>query len=721
MAIGYTPVQLIALSALLQDRGLQLPAALESKITSLRNTDSLTGKLSAIATHPRTSTSYSSVIDSLREKIPGFSLTAPAAQDQLPVSFRATDVIGTLKSRGDAILANGLKGFLDHVTVSRAAIVTTYDILGSIDQYQSATFDSILPGARNYTDLVTNGFTASFGSGATDSPAFSSSATITAAQRQTQTRELVQSLQRIKNLYDFSDLENLGQPFRLIQHLYRVGAYWNTNLHRLMTAYRYEVDTITSTDNIGLTQLMSKLTVADCNTILKVTETVLPTGVILASGADLLDIRKLLPARVVSQIPGGNLAGLGQKMAFLGITGANFDEVLAVLDGLSLVDIPYLDQMTMPLPTAEVSRIRNSLPSGAGLFQNPTIDDILGAVSGVRYDTWLDVLRINNTAVLTKDAGTQLLAAADLLLGKLTSGTVIAGDDAAFIAEVDAFAADASVAAELASTNEAIQEIVDQLTLEFDNTDKAGIQFASNIQAGSAPTLIDSFQANVFRSSRYQFTVQNGNDFESGDALVIHDGSAANLVMYAQTWTNVQLGTLSANLSSATGETVVNVYYTGAEDNEQHYYVRRDIQRVTIHSGADPGTLTGTTSEVNTIRQLGDIAQNADESAIADLIETMVANDIYGDAIEASLVETRNNLLMQRIGITARRADPKRRAEEILSRTGTQSSIIKLTEAQKRVIVLEAATRGVSAQAALSHATMYGINRAYYEDRGYQI
>jgi len=721
MATGYTPVQLIALSALLQDRGLQLPAVLASKIASVRATDNLTGKLSAIATHPRTATSYASVIDSLRDKIPGFSLTVPAAQGQLPVSFRATDVIGTMKSRGEAILANGLKGFLDHVTVSRGAITTTYDILGSIDQYQTATFDSILPGARNYTDLVTNGFTSSFGSGAVDSPSFSSSASPTAAQTRAQTRELVESLQRIKKLYDFSDLENLGQPFRLIQHLYRVGAYWNTNLHRLMTAYGYEVDTISATDNIGLTQLMRKLTIDDCNIILKVTETVLPTGTTLASGADLLDVRKLLPARVVSQIPGGNLAGLGQKMAFLGITGSNFDEILAVIDGLSLVDIPYLDQMTMPLPAVEISRIRDSLPAGAGLFQNPTIDDILGSVSGVRYNHWLDVLRTNNTAILRKDAGTQLLAAADLFLSKLTSGTVLPGDAVAFVSEIDAFVAAGTVAVEIQSTNDAIQEIVDQLTLEFANADKAGIQFASNIQAGSAPTLIDSFQANVFRSSRYQFTVQNGNDFETGDALVIHDGSSANLVMYAQTWTNVQLGTLSANLSSATGETLVNVYYTGAEDNEQHYYVRRDVQRVTTHSGADPGTLTGTTSEVNTIGQLRDIAQNLDGSSIADLIETMVADDIYGDAIEASLVETRNNLLMQRIGITTRRADPKRRAEEILSRAGTQSSVIKLTEAQKRVIVQEASTRGVSAQAALSHATMYGINRAYYEDRGYQI
>lgn len=721
MSIGYTPVQLIALSALLQDRGLRLPLALNSRLISIRSTDNLTGKLSAIAAHPRTATSHALVINALQEKIPGFSLTVPSTQDQLPVGFRATDVLGTLKSRGEAILANGLKGFLDHVAVCRAGISTTYDILGSIDQYQTATFDSILPGARNYTDLITNGFTSSFGSGSLDSPAFSSSVAPNAVQIKSQTKELVQSLQNIKNLYDFSDLENLGQPFRLVQHFYRVGAYWSTNLHRLMTAYGYNVETISAIDNIGLTQLMRKLTVVDCNTIIKITETVLPLGTVLANGTDLLDVRKLLPARVVSQIPEGNLAGLGRKMAFLGITGSNFNEILAVIDGLALVDIPYLDQLTSPLAPLEVTRIRNSLPSGSGMFMNPTIDDILGSVSGVRYTSSLDVLRTMNTAVMRKDAGTQIQAAADLFLNKLVSATVLAGDADAFVAEIETFAADASVASEIQSTNNAIQEIVNQLLLEFDNIDKAGINFASNIQAGSAPTLVDSFQANVFRSSRYQFTVQNGDDFESADALVIHNGSLANLVTYGQTWTNVQLGTLSANLSSSSGETLVNVYYTGAEDNEYHYYVRRDITRVTLHSGADPGTLTGTTSEVGTIRQLADIAKNLDGSSIVDLIETMVTDDIYGDAIEASLVETRNNLLMQRIGITGRRADPQRRAEEILSRTGTQNSVIKLTDDQKRTIVLEAANRGVSAQAALSHATIYGINRAYYEDRGYQI
>lgn len=725
MAVGFTSTQLIALSGLLQDRGLQQPAALRTRILKLLDTATLTGKLSYIANHPRIATSHPEVITAMRTYIPAQSLTAPIATTSVPVGFRLNDVVGTLQGRGDAILANGLKGFLDNLSVAKGAISSAYDVLGSIDHYSSMSFDDILPGSTRYLDLITGGFTAVFGHDAKGTPSYDQvdlrNTKKTAAQRIEQNKRLITSLNNIKNLHDFTDLEHLGQAAYFIKHLYNVGAYWNTNLHVLMTEYGYDVGSISSVNNLPLTQLLRRVGATDVATILKVTGATVPDSKLISSAADLLVAAKIIPADLALTVSNGDLAGLGQKLIYLGITSADFDEVLAVADGLSIVDIPYLDALTKPLPATDQTNLKNTLLQGNGVFLNPTVDDILGAVSGTKYNTVLDSLIFVSKYLLSTTGGTALSVAADTAITKLQATTFSSGDATTLIAAINTFAADTEPAQKVTESNTAIALLVAQLKMEFENTEKVNLQFSSNLRVNSTPTLIDSFAANTYRSAHYSITVQNGADYEASDVLVIHNGTTANLVTYGQTWTTDKLGETTANISTATGERIVNVYYTGAVDNEDHYYLRRRIDYIATHDGADPGTLTGSSSEINTILRLTDIAQTNDSAGVEALIKSMVADDIYGDAIEACLTEARNENLMQNVGITLQRPDPVKRALEKNAATGTSTALIKLTEAQKTTVIQEALTRGVSAEEALSHATMYGINRAYYEDRGWTI
>jgi hypothetical protein len=88
------------------------------------------------------------------------------------------------------------------------------------------------------------------------------------------------------------------------------------------------------------------------------------------------------------------------------------------------------------------------------------------------------------------------------------------------------------------------------------------VSLDANVSIASAgtPTTIDSFSTTAYRSAKYIVQVTNGTNFQTQEALVVHNGTTPQINSYGLVQTNGNLGILSASISGST----VSVQFTAA-------------------------------------------------------------------------------------------------------------------------------------------------------------
>jgi hypothetical protein len=74
----------------------------------------------------------------------------------------------------------------------------------------------------------------------------------------------------------------------------------------------------------------------------------------------------------------------------------------------------------------------------------------------------------------------------------------------------------------------------------------------SNIAVNTTTSIIDSFNPAIYRTAKYLVSATNttSNYYQSAEAMIIHNGSTANITTYNVVATNGQFFTLSANVYS---------------------------------------------------------------------------------------------------------------------------------------------------------------------------
>ena len=75
----------------------------------------------------------------------------------------------------------------------------------------------------------------------------------------------------------------------------------------------------------------------------------------------------------------------------------------------------------------------------------------------------------------------------------------------------------------------------------------------ANTAVNTTTALLDSFSPTLYRTAQYIISCQNytTNSFQTAEALVIHNGSTANISVYANANVGSALFTLSANVYSS--------------------------------------------------------------------------------------------------------------------------------------------------------------------------
>jgi hypothetical protein len=93
----------------------------------------------------------------------------------------------------------------------------------------------------------------------------------------------------------------------------------------------------------------------------------------------------------------------------------------------------------------------------------------------------------------------------------------------------------------------------------------AEVSLIAEVTAGTSGTAIDTFAKATYRTAKYLIQATSGTDYESVEALVIHDGTTASISAYNWIDTNGTLGDLSVSIS---GSNVVLTYTALANGTE---------------------------------------------------------------------------------------------------------------------------------------------------------
>lgn len=728
MSIGLTPIQLIVLSGLLQDKGLRLPLALTDRIDRLRDTSTLFGRLSYIARHPQNNANMTAVKTAMQDSLPGMAGVVPSSYTaNLAEGIRTYDVVGSIRARAENLLGNGLKGVLENLVICNGVLQNSFNVQASLYTYQNAKFSDLYLNANNYTDVVSHGLTSTFGSSAKGTPASlkatTNNRTVTAKEIRNSLTSLSSAIEKLGELYDWSELTTVGTAHGLIKNIYKIGAAYNTEINNLMITYGYNVDTISTSDNLGLTQLLQQITSKDITVILKTANATTPDVKLINTGADLLDAVKVLPVDVADMLPNKDLSQLGKKLISLGVTNGDITAILNSLTGITIPELPYLNQLTKPIPATDAEVLNRTLITGTGKFNNATLDDLLGALSGNSYFGFLDDI-IHANSYFTKQNAVLLMAAADDIVTTLAAdGTVSTEQKDTFQTAVDDFSTAlrdsrkntngdfVQVWPAYSAAENAVNGIITQLTREISNGELAGITINANVEVTTTSTVIDSFDIRNIRRAKYDISVQNNDKIDDFEVKVVHNGTVANIAVYNQVFvgTATALGTVNAGIDANT----CTITYTTVTDNQYHHYLRSSVDYTVIGDGSSPDTLVGTNAELSTIYQLDEIALDTKHTGIGTLLERMASDDIYGEAILASLETSRNTKKLETIGIVEHRADPLEKLTEVLAEQGHG-----LTDSQKRQILITSKADGTDPNVAIANASRHGFFSDYYSRKG---
>jgi hypothetical protein len=94
-----------------------------------------------------------------------------------------------------------------------------------------------------------------------------------------------------------------------------------------------------------------------------------------------------------------------------------------------------------------------------------------------------------------------------------------------------------------------------------------------SVATANVATTIDSFATTSYRSAKYVIQITSGTNYQVEEALVVHNGTTANAMVYGVVQTNGNLGVVSAGITGST----VNIQFTASTAGTQVKMFRQYI------------------------------------------------------------------------------------------------------------------------------------------------
>lgn len=504
----YSAAQLIAISGFSQNLGLQVSQAMQDKITSCTSTTILSGKINRAVLHASAS---STVKNHVRSNIPGIGLVAPAGYT-MPTGINAINVLGTLLTLANGYFTNGVSGYLSILGAATNACRISRDILGSLYVLESQGFSSAGPDIASHIDLITGGITSKFGplaSGSQDYYRASGLYSGTGATSSTPTdikRSVVavaDAISGLGTLYDFQQLETLGTAQHLISNLVTQGLI-KTEFINSFSNENVDINNLGLANEATLIAILEKITGSEVLRIISGTGLQVPTNSIINNAADFLKTEKVIETSAINAIPGGTLRDLASRLRSLNVTFENKSDLVQALKTIEILDTPTLNSLNDPIPDADINSLRVSFPSGSGDFGSPYIQELIGTPSGYIHSDSLDTIFQVIASISSGATAIALASAADDLYAKYVAGGSATTEETAFINAINSLIAVSDYETLLESANDAILDMLDELTLEEENQNRAGLDLTVNIPGapaiGQFCSVLSTFGADAFNS-----------------------------------------------------------------------------------------------------------------------------------------------------------------------------------------------------------------------------
>ncbi len=506
--MSFSASQLIAISGFAQNLGLQVSQNMQDKITACSSTSVLSGKINRALAHANAA---SSVKNHVRSNIPGLGLVAPAGY-AMPSGINAITVLPSLLTLANGYFANDVSGYLSILGAASNACRISRDVLGSLYVLENEGFSSAGPDISSHIDLVTGGITSKFGPLAAGSQDYfrasglysgSGATTSTPADIKRSIVAVADAISGLGTLYDFQQLETFGTAQHLISHLIAQGLI-KAEFINSFASEGVTTANLALASEATLIGILEKITGSELLRIISGTGLQVPGNSILNHAADLLKTEKVIQTSAINAIPGGSLKDLAVRLRSLNVNFESKDDLVLAFKNIEILDTPALNNLNDPIPTADVTNMRTAFPSGSGDFGSPFIQEMIGTPAGFVHSDSLDTIFRVIASISGDSTAVALAAAADTLYAKYVAGGSAVAEETAFILAVDNLVAVDALTSLLAEADDAILDMLDQMALEEENQNRAGLDLTigipGNVVIGQLCSVLSTFGADAFNS-----------------------------------------------------------------------------------------------------------------------------------------------------------------------------------------------------------------------------
>ena len=290
-------------------------------------------------------------------------------------------------------------------------------------------------------------------------------------------------LQNFGSLYDFTDLQTLG-PQNMLTSLQAQGLAASTGINDWIASLGFNpADSANIPDQV-LKDVFSNITDNDLQKIIA------QTGVVLSkqaqSLADLLDPSYIMPNSAVAALGLGNGSGaikdLANTLTNLGVQGNNM-QIGGFIASMKTQALNYLSQVTQLVPASVQATLKPLLGTGAGLFGNPTMSDMIGTAAGATHTDAFNNIASTLTALMNSSIGQNLNTALVNVKTAIASGTGVPAALSALTTQVSNFnsqvANNTELQADVTAAQTSYTASLTQIKTEISNLNIVGLNLSN--------------------------------------------------------------------------------------------------------------------------------------------------------------------------------------------------------------------------------------------------
>ena len=453
-----SPISLIASQGLLAGQGIVANTAMTSIINTVRS-NSLASNVIFLS------------LANVQGVVSGLNTT----MNTLPVFLsNLSSATASIITQANGILPTGINpvtSVQSFITLYLNAVnlaSTSAEYAAALNQFSTKTFGNLGIGVTNFNDVLLQGVSGI-------SQQFKPVAKINGYANVL--ASISQGLLNFGTLYDFTKPNTFG-PVNLITSLQAQGLADSTGINDFITTYGYNPTNLSAIPSSVLVSALSAIQGSDLQKI------IMQTGATVSnqaqSAADLLNVTYIMPTLACQALglSNNNISDLTNPINNIGVRASNY-QLSNFIGNLQIPVLTNISSISQPLPPSVSSALSLEIGTGAGLFGNPTMSDLLGTVAGNTHVK--SFTTINNTlnTVLVTSPGQYLNA----IVANLVSAYNSSGDTSDALATLTTgiaifnsqVAATSTLTTSVTTAGTALLESQSQISRETTNLSLGGI------------------------------------------------------------------------------------------------------------------------------------------------------------------------------------------------------------------------------------------------------